>query len=440
MAVALLQDWSKGMDLDPRKTLLIVGIPVECNEAEIKETVKAGLQALCSYKVLGRMFRREDNTKVVFLELEEAVNYAKIPSHIPGRGGTWEVVVAPRNPDDEFFSKLNYFLKNEGRCMADVAKTLGYSTQDAAPKGKEPEAVSPPMAAGLQPPRESMWYRKLKVFSGNALLVLGEERFEVWVEQVTEMMQLWQVSEKEKRRRLLESLRDPALSIMRVLCANNEDITVQGCLDALTQIFGNKEDRRTLQFHFLQELQKPGEKVSTFLLRLEPLLQKAVGHSPTLAQSVDTIRLKHILARASMTTALRGKLEILDKRGCAPPFLELVKLIRDEEEWEITMAMEREIENLQQADEGWRASTRQMTLLEFHPSPPQPPMVAAGPLRESSTQTVQHSLIPLVKRRCLQSFHGSGDGQQPLIKQEELDLVEESGNGVGAGAMSHPKP
>ena len=30
------------MDLDPRKDLLIVGIPMECSEAEIKETLRRG--------------------------------------------------------------------------------------------------------------------------------------------------------------------------------------------------------------------------------------------------------------------------------------------------------------------------------------------------------------------------------------------------------------
>lgn len=65
----LLEDWCKGMDLDPRKALLIVGVPVECSEEEIKETLKAGLQPLCAYSVLGRMFRREDSSKAVLIGL-----------------------------------------------------------------------------------------------------------------------------------------------------------------------------------------------------------------------------------------------------------------------------------------------------------------------------------------------------------------------------------
>ncbi|KAM9576940.1 paraneoplastic antigen-like protein 5 [Trichechus inunguis] len=442
MPVTLLEDWCKGMDLDPRRALLIVGIPVECSEAEIKETVKAGLQALCSYRVIGRTFRRKDNSKVVFIELAEPVNYGVMPSHILGRGGTWEVVVKPRSPDDEFISRLNHFLKDEGRRMVDVAQTLGYSSPGAA-KGSASEVLDP-AAPDFQPPKESTWYRKLKVFSGSTYPGPGEDTFEVWLEQVTEMMQLWQVSEVEKQRRLLESLRGSALSIMRALRVSNDGMTVEDCLDALKQIFGSKEDTRTSQFRFVQTFQKCGEKISAFLLRLEPVLQKAVQQSPISTRSVDMIRLKHVMSRAAMTTALRGKLEIMDQRGCPPTFLELMKLVRDEEEWETSQAVAREKQR--QVGRGRRGPSRQGTV-ELHDPAAQTPLPAQSFI-ESSSQTAQEG-APSLKRRRLPCCHGSGDDShtvcprvenQPPAKQKQPGAAEESGNGVGAGAVSHPEP
>lgn len=44
---------------------------------------------MCVYKVLGRMFRREDNVKVVFIELVDIVNYVMMFSEILGKGGVW---------------------------------------------------------------------------------------------------------------------------------------------------------------------------------------------------------------------------------------------------------------------------------------------------------------------------------------------------------------
>ncbi|XP_012332782.1 paraneoplastic antigen-like protein 5 [Aotus nancymaae] len=441
MAATLLEDWCKGMDMDPRKALLILGIPVDCSEVEIMETVKAGLQPLCAYRVVGRMFRREDNAKAVFIELADTVDYATLPSEIPGRGGSWEVVVKPRNPDDEFLSKLNYFLKHEGRRMIDVARALGCGNFPA--RSLEAEVVPRVTPAPLEPLKESMWYRKLKVFSGTAFPSPGEETFEVWLEQVTELMPIWQVSEMEKRRRLLESLRGPALSIMRVLQANDDSITVEQCLDALKQIFGDKEDIRTSQFRFLQTLPKSGEKTSAFLLRLEPLLHKAVQRSPMSVRSTDIIRLKHILARVSMTAALRGKLQLLDQRGCAPTFLELMKLIRDEEEWETTMAVMKAKHKASGRGQGREARA------EVGVSAPQV-TVQPGSFTDSGTQTIQAALTPLVKRRRLSCSESPGEdfGQTIRPKEENQspdregpqDAGAESGNEAGAGAMSHPKP
>ncbi|XP_004469570.1 paraneoplastic antigen-like protein 5 [Dasypus novemcinctus] len=441
MAVALLEDWCKGMDLDPRKALLVVGIPLDCSEAEITETLQTGLESLCSYRVLGRIFRREDNAKAVFIELADSIDYALIPDQIPGKGGAWEVVVKPRNPDEEFISRLNCFLKDEGRRMVDVAKTFGYSN---LPAGSPQDAL-----AQVQPLKENMWYRKLKVFSGNALPGPGEEPFEVWLEQATEMMQLWQVSEAEKRRRLLESLRGSALSIMRVLRANNESMTVEQCLEALKQIFGNQEDRRTSQFRFLQCYQMSGEKLSAFLLRLEPVLQKAVQNSPMAVRSADMVRLKHILARATMSNALRGKLELLDQRECPPTFLEFMKLVRDEEEWETTMMLMKEKEKQKQTGKGRKGAGRQAVGEGSSPAPQSTSQ--AGSFSESSTQT-SHTGAPVALKRprisCGYSSEDEGPGQgagprawNPFpARQRQQGAVEESGNGVGAGALSHPEP
>ncbi|XP_036915127.1 paraneoplastic antigen-like protein 5 [Sturnira hondurensis] len=444
MAVTLLEDWCKGMDLDPRKALLIVGIPVECTEDEIKDTVRAGLQPFYPYRVLGIMFRREDNAKAVFIELGDTINYATVPSQIPGKGGSWEVVVKPRNPDEEFINRLSYFLKAEGRRMVDVAKALGYSPPMET---KEPQNISPVELIALQPLKENMWYRKLKMFSGTAFPSPGEEHFEVWLEHVTETMQMWQVSEVEKRRRLLESLCGPALSIMRVLQVNNDSMTVEQCLDALKQIFGNKEDYRTSQFKFLQTCQEIGEKISMFLVRLEPLLQKAVQHSPLSVRSADMIRLKHVLARANVTSSLRGKLELLDRRGCPPTFLELMKLIRDEEEWETSMAVTKQMQR--PVRRGQKVSSRQV--LEETSDPITPQVIAqAEAFCESSTQTTQKGIASSLKRKQLSCDSDVEEGLNhatcPKVenitppKQSPQLEAEESENEAGAGAMSHPKP
>ncbi|XP_005866179.1 PREDICTED: paraneoplastic antigen-like protein 5 [Myotis brandtii] len=442
MALTLLEDWCKGMDLDPRKALLIVGIPVECTDNEIKETIRASLQPLLPYRILGRMFRREDNAKAVLIALGDTVNYAKTPNQISGKGGAWEVVVKPRNPDDEFINRLSYFLKDEGRKMTDVASALGCAlpTED-----QEPGDVPPEKSTASQSEKESMWYRKVRIFSGNVFPGAGEENFEAWLEQVTEVMQVWQVSETEKIRRLLESLRGPALSIMRVLRATNDSMTSQQFLDALEQIFGSKEDSRTAQFKLLHTVQKIGEKISTFLVRLEPLLQKAMQYSPTAARSADLIRLKHVLSRTNLSGSLRGKLELLDQRGCPPTFLELMKLARDEEEWEVTAAVLKQTQK--PAESGRRPSSRQV-FEEVSDSAPQVPQQAVQ-YCDSSTQTVQEGIGTVSFRGRKAARYNTEEESHSLItrikveppspERERPQLVGESGNEAGAGGTSHPE-
>ena len=58
----------------------------------------------------------------------------------------------------------------------------------------------------------------------------------------------------------------PAQSIMRLLRASNASMTVEECLEALKQIFGDKEDHRTSQFKLVQTFQKSGETTSGFLV------------------------------------------------------------------------------------------------------------------------------------------------------------------------------
>ena len=63
MAMTLLEDWCRGMDVNSQSALLVWGIPVNCDEAEIEETLQAAMPQV-HYRVLGRMFWREEGFHV----------------------------------------------------------------------------------------------------------------------------------------------------------------------------------------------------------------------------------------------------------------------------------------------------------------------------------------------------------------------------------------
>lgn len=194
----------------------------------------------------------------------------------------------------------------------------------------------------MQPLLEQMLYRELRVFSGNTISIPGLLAFDSWLEHTTEMLQMWQVPEVEKRRRLMECLRGLALQVVKVLHANNAAITVKECLEALRQVFGSVDNGKIAQLKFCKAYQEPGEKVSSFVVHLETLLQKALEKNAISRKNVNQTRLKQILGGAILSAKLREKLKVLKQHRRPPGFLALVKFFREEEEeWEATTGPER---------------------------------------------------------------------------------------------------
>uniref|UniRef100_A0A673VKH4 PNMA family member 3 n=2 Tax=Suricata suricatta TaxID=37032 RepID=A0A673VKH4_SURSU len=440
MPLTLLQDWCRGEHLNTQRSMLILGIPEDCGEDELEETLQDALGHLGRYRVIGRMFRREENAQAFLLELAQDTDYALIPREIPGKGGPWEVVVQPRNSDGEFLNRLNRFLEEERRTVSDMNRVLGSDTNCPAPR----VAVSPDfwtwaqvLGAAVQPLLEQMLYRELRVFSGNTVSIPGALAFDAWLEHTTEMLQIWQVPEAEKRRRLMECLRGPALQVVSGLRANNAAITVEECLAALQQVFGPVESHQIAHVKFYKAYQEVGEKVSSFVLRLEPLLQKAVEKNAVLERNVNQARLKQVLSGATLTEKLRDRLKLLKQRRKPPGFLALVKLLREEEEWEATFGPEREsLQGLDEgvgAPEGANASTAPANT--FHAGPSQGSRRRRGRGQHRRGRMLRASFQGSRKRKYHTFCYSCGkDGHiraqcsnapNPLLAEETKELLEE---------------
>ncbi|XP_012515414.1 PREDICTED: paraneoplastic antigen Ma3 [Propithecus coquereli] len=458
MPLTLLQDWCRGEHLDTRKCMLILGIPEDCSEDEFEETLQGAFRPLGRYRVIGRMFRREENAHAFLLELAQNIDYALVPREIPGKGGPWEVVVKPRNSDGEFLNRLNRFLEEERRTVSDMNRLLQSDASCLAPR----VAISPDfwtwaqtLGAAVQPLLEQMLYRELRVFSGNTISIPGALAFEAWLEHTTDMLQMWQVPEGEKRRRLMECLRGPALQVVSGLRASNAAITVEECLAALQQVFGPVESRKIAQVKFCKAYQEVGEKVSSFVLRLEPLLQRAVEKNVVSRRNVNQTRLKQVLSGATLPDKLRDKLKLMRQRRKPPGFLALVKLLREEEEWEATLGPDKE----------------RLEGLEIGPRPSGVSGVGAVPV-PALGDSFEARLSQGCRRRRSRGQHRRGgvpragsrgsrkrkrhtfcyscgeDGHirvecfncsnQPLVKQKR-QIAHESGNGNWAWDKSHPK-
>ncbi|KAM7059425.1 paraneoplastic antigen-like protein 8A isoform 2-T2 [Molossus nigricans] len=124
MTMNLLEDWCRGMEVDIHRSLLVTGIPADCGQAEIEETLNGVLSPLGPYVVLNKIFLREENAKAALIEVGEGVSLRAIPREFPGRGGVWRVVCRHPTQDAEFLKNLNEFLDAEGRTWDDVVRLL----------------------------------------------------------------------------------------------------------------------------------------------------------------------------------------------------------------------------------------------------------------------------------------------------------------------------
>ncbi|KAL6090272.1 hypothetical protein STEG23_029460 [Scotinomys teguina] len=150
------------------------------------------------------------------------------------------------------------------------------------------------------------------------------------------------MSEEEKLKRLMRTLRGPAREIMRLLQASNPNLTVAEFLRAMKLVFGESESSVTAHGKFLNTLQAHGEKPSLYVIRLEVQLQNAIQAGVLAEREANRIRLHQLLVGAELSRDLRIRLKSLlqmhahNEQEGLPDFLELIRMVREEEEWDDT--------------------------------------------------------------------------------------------------------
>uniref|UniRef100_G1PM76 PNMA family member 8A n=1 Tax=Myotis lucifugus TaxID=59463 RepID=G1PM76_MYOLU len=159
MTMTLLEDWCRGMDVDIHRALLVTGIPQDCGPEEMEETLSRVLSPLGPYRVLNRIFVREENAKAALLEVGEGVSLRAVPREFPGRGGAWRVVCRNPTQDAEFLKNLNEFLDAEGRTWEDVVRLL-HLNDAPAPRNRN------------QNPPPGSWVEALGALLGTVMQVI----------------------------------------------------------------------------------------------------------------------------------------------------------------------------------------------------------------------------------------------------------------------------
>lgn len=122
--------------------------------------------------------------------------------------------------------------------MASIIARVGNSRRQNTPLPPWAHSTLRSLGRSLGPLRVHMAERNVKLFSGRVVPAQGEETFENWLIQVNGVLPDWNMSEEEKLKRLMKTLRGPAQEVMRLLQAANPNLSVADFLQDETGVWG----------------------------------------------------------------------------------------------------------------------------------------------------------------------------------------------------------
>lgn len=225
---------------------------------------------------------------MILCECRNPVDPKTAPPEIyPLNGKTlWKVTLLTHAtvPPDDFTLKLLNLLQSEGKSLNDLQPLFEQSTPTQSDTTSIIRAVGELLEKTMRPPQENNAFRRLRVFSGVIPTPAGEETLENWLEQAQLMLEECDGSVKEKKKRIVESVKGPAFEIIQAVWCNDTDAHPEDYLAALENAFGITKSSEDFYFAFRSMQQKSGERLSDYLRRLEKALSKAVqkgGLPPT---------------------------------------------------------------------------------------------------------------------------------------------------------------
>ncbi|XP_063746163.1 paraneoplastic antigen Ma2-like [Eleginops maclovinus] len=334
--VSELKGWCRGEVLDEAHALMVL-IREDVEVTQIEETLHT-VKCLGRVRVRGRNYNMRRNRYMILCECREDLKRENVPAEVMPTDGNeaWPIVIvgeALSAPVDSFSELLAGAQQAEER--------TGEKPQSRSPTPVSPSSQTESILRALgdlldktKPTIDHGSYRRLRIFSGTLPIPAGEEQFEHWLEQAWLMVEECDCSVKEKRRRLMESLKGPALEIVKAARASNPDVSPEQCLEAVEHVFGTAESGDDLYFAFRSMQQQSGEKLSDFLRRLERSLDKVIKKGGVLLDRVDKVRLEQLLRGAVASDLMLVNLRLRERRDKPPTFLQLLKELRTEEEYE----------------------------------------------------------------------------------------------------------
>ncbi|XP_060774093.1 paraneoplastic antigen Ma1 homolog [Neoarius graeffei] len=265
------------------------------------------------------MFDPQTNGLVVLCACSEVVNIKAIPLDVvPSTGGEPWTLSVPGSEEEESVTPkpvqqtASPPLTTEQQFLKSIGDILEKTQRPVVP--------------------ENTAFRRLRAFSGNAPTPAGEETLDTWLMQAHLMVDECECSVGEKRKRIIESLKGPALEIAQAVRSSDPQATPKDYLEALERAFGSSVSGEDLYYTFRSLCQNQGERLSDFLRRVEHALTKVVFRGGVAASQRDRVRIEQLLRGAIESDLMLVQLRLRERKDSPPSFLQLLTEIREEED------------------------------------------------------------------------------------------------------------
>ena len=327
--MAQLRHWCKGEGINPLHAILVRDVPEDTEISVIEETLQS-IKALGRVKVRGRMYDPQRQCLTVLCECREKVDIKAIPLDVLPLGGQipWRIL-GPSEEENVPTGRATAHAAQEQSPEPNAASLLQASTPEAIIR-----AVGDIMQRTSKPTSDCTSYRRLRTFSGVTPTPPGEEQLDSWIEQARVMIEECDRSDREKRMKIMESVKGPALEILQAVRFNDPDTTPEEYIDVIENTFGTSETGEELYFAFRMMCQHPGEKLSAFLRRMERALNKVVKKGGLPHSSAERARIDQLIKGATRSDLMLVNLRLRERKESPPTFLQLLNEIRMEEEYE----------------------------------------------------------------------------------------------------------
>uniref|UniRef100_A0A6I8SVU5 CCHC-type domain-containing protein n=1 Tax=Xenopus tropicalis TaxID=8364 RepID=A0A6I8SVU5_XENTR len=174
-------------------------------------------------------------------------------------------------------------------------------------------------------------YKRLKIFSGMEPTPPGEEAFEAWRDAALVAITDWPGSGPALCRKIQESLRGPALDLIKLHREVYPQDGPEKLIEVLEDTYGPVEDEIEMLYKFQSCMQKEKENLSEYVKRLQQMLKLLVCRRIIATDRVDSMRLQQLFRGALSMDPTAVMLRSFYRGKKEPTYQELIREIRKEE-------------------------------------------------------------------------------------------------------------